>query len=106
MKYARVGDAHVAYATWGDGPPDLLYFEEIPIDMLEDEPRLARWLRRMSSLGRVISFNPRGIGLSDGLGRSGAPTADERLEDALAVLDAAGCDKATLLGFAFSTHGA
>jgi class 3 adenylate cyclase len=103
-KFARVGDAHVAYATWGEGPVDFLYFEEIPVDMLEDEPRLARWLKRMSSIGRVISFNPRGLGLSDPLGRTGAPTMEERLEDARAVLDATGCERATLLGLSFNGY--
>ncbi|HYZ94078.1 MAG TPA: hypothetical protein VFA34_17020 [Actinomycetota bacterium] len=32
-RFTKVGDAHVAYHTWGDGPIDLLYFEEIPVDM-------------------------------------------------------------------------
>jgi class 3 adenylate cyclase/pimeloyl-ACP methyl ester carboxylesterase len=83
-----------------------LYFEEIPVDMLEDEPRLARWLKRMSSIGRVISFNPRGLGLSDPVGHPGAPTLDERLDDAVSVLDATGCDQVTLLGLAFMGHAA
>lgn len=105
-RFGRVGDAHVAFRTWGEGPPDLLYFEEIPVDMLEDEPRLARSLRRLSSIGRVIAFNPRGLGLSDPLGRVDAPTMDERLEDAVAVLDAAGAEQAVLLGLTFMGHHA
>src|SRR5947209_5607699 len=72
--------------------------------MLEDEPRLARWIKRMSSIGRLIAFNPRGLGLSDAIGRPGPPTMDERLEDAVAVLDAGRCDRATLLGLSFQGH--
>ena len=105
-RFAKVGGAHVAYRTWGEGPIDLLYFEEIPVDMLDDEPRLAAALNRLSSIGRVISFNPRGLGLSDQLGRAGAPTLDERLEDAIAVLDALGCERAALLGCSFISHDA
>lgn len=102
--FAKVGGAHVAYRTWGDGPPDFLYFEEVPVDMLTEEPRLARCLARLSSIGRVMCFNSRGLGLSDALGRPGAPTLDERLEDAVAVLDAVGCQRATLLAFSFMAH--
>ena len=105
-RFARVGGAHVAYRTWGEGPPDLLYFEELPVDMLEDEPRLARALRRLSSFARVICFNARGLGLSDALGRPGAPTDDERLEDAVAVVDAAAAERVTALGLSFMGHHA
>ena len=105
-RFAKVGDAHVAYRTWGDGPLDLLYFEEVPVDMLDDEPRLASALNRLSSIGRVVAFNPRGLGLSDRLDHAGAPTEDERLEDAIAVLDAVGSDRAALLGFTFMAHSA
>jgi class 3 adenylate cyclase/pimeloyl-ACP methyl ester carboxylesterase len=85
---------------------DLLYFEEIPVDMLDDEPRLAAALNRLASIGRVVAFNPRGLGLSDPLERPGAPTEDERLEDAIAVLEQIGCERAVLLGLAFMAHTA
>jgi class 3 adenylate cyclase len=105
-RFAKVGGAHVAYRTWGEGPLDLLYFDEVPVDMLDDEPRLAAALNRLASMGRVISFNPRGLGLSDPLGRPGAPTMDERLDDAVAVLDAVDCERTVLLGLSFLAHAA
>lgn len=105
-RFAKVGRAHVAYRTWGEGPIDLLYFEEVPVDMLDDEPRLAAALNRMASIGRVISFNPRGLGLSDPLERPGAPTMDERLDDAVAVLDTVGCERVVALGLSFVAHAA
>lgn len=74
--------------------------------MFEDEPRLAAAIKRLSSIGRLISFNPRGLGLSDPLGRAGAPTMDERLEDAVAVLDEAGSERAALLGMSFTAAAA
>ncbi|MGH2760871.1 MAG: adenylate/guanylate cyclase domain-containing protein [Actinomycetota bacterium] len=54
----------------------------------------------------MVSFNPRGLGLSDPLQRPGAPTLDERLDDAMAVLDAVGCAQAALLGFSFMADAA
>lgn len=97
-EYARVGDAHVAYRTLGEGPIDILMFlgEYIPVDSLDEEPRLARALRRLSSLGRVIAFNRRGVGLSDP--PDGPLTMEQQVEDALAVLDHSGTAKAVVFG--------
>jgi hypothetical protein len=69
-QFAKVGGAHVAYRTWGDGPPDLLYFEEVHVDMLEDEPRLARWLKPADGevwVSRTVAdlIIGSGIGLTD-----------------------------------------
>jgi class 3 adenylate cyclase len=97
-RFARVGDAHVAYRTLGDGPPDILYFlgEYIPVDAIDEEPRYAHAMRRLNSMGRVIPFNRRGIGLSDQ--PDGPLTHQQNVEDALAVLDHLGTDEAIILG--------
>ena len=51
---------------------------------------------RLGSFARFVHFDKRGTGLSD---RSvGVPTLDERVEDTRAVMDAAGVDRAVLLG--------
>lgn len=97
--YAKIGDAHVAYRTLGDGPTDLLLFmgEYLPVDAFDEEPRLARAMRRLSSLGRVILFNRRGVGLSDP--HDGPPTQEQCVEDALAVLDDLDCGQAVAFGW-------
>lgn len=66
-RYARDGDVHLAYQVVGDSGPDLLFVPTatFPIDLLWDDPTVARLLRRLASFGRLI--------LSDLLG-SAVPT--------------------------------
>ena len=46
----------------------------------------------------MIQFNPRGMGASDPLPVSEPPTAEQWMEDAVAALDAAGSERAAVLG--------
>jgi class 3 adenylate cyclase len=102
IEYARSGDVFVAYQVIGGGDRDLLVIMDgfIPIDTMDDEPRLARAMRRLGSFARVIRFDRRGIGLSDPVSPSNPPTLEHWTEDALAVLDAAGSRAAVVLGSA------
>ena len=59
-------------------------------------PNLARFLHRLASVSRLIVFDKRGTGLSDPMTR--APTLEERMDDIRAVMDAAGVERAPLLG--------
>jgi class 3 adenylate cyclase len=61
----------------------------------EHEPAV-RLLESLASFARVITFDRRGSGLSDPLPE--APTLEERMDDVRAVMDAAGSDRAALLG--------
>lgn len=99
MEFARVGGKHVAYQTWGDGPLDLLLFvgEYMPVDSYDEEPRLARSIRRLASLGRVILFNRRGVGLSDP--PDGPLTQEQYVEDAVGVAEAVGATRPVLFGW-------
>jgi class 3 adenylate cyclase len=91
ITYAQSGDVHIAYQVVGDGPRDILLLMEgfIPIDTMDDEPRLARGMARLASLGRVIRFDRRGVGLSDPVAPSDPPTLEQWVDDTLAVADAA-----------------
>lgn len=99
-RFAKVGDAHIAFRVLGDGPIDLLLFlgEYIPVDALEEEPRLARAMSRLQSVGRVIIFNRRGVGISDA--PDGRLTHEQHLEDALAVMDEVSSSRAVVLAAA------
>jgi class 3 adenylate cyclase len=99
IEYARSGDVFVAYQVIGGGGRDLLVVTDgfISIDTMDDEPRLARAMRRLSSFARVIRFDRRGVGLSDPVSPSDPPTLEQWTEDALAVLDAVGAQEAVVL---------
>lgn len=97
VRYARVSGAHVAYRVLGDGPP-LLFMLGLSthLEAVWDEPALARYLNRLASFSRLVLFDRRGAGLSDPLGD--ATTLEAHVDDALAVLDAAGIEQATVVG--------
>ena len=96
-RYAKSGDIHVAYQVFGDGPDLIMapgfvsHFENY-----WDEPRLARWLSKLSSFCRVVLFDKRGTGLSDRVAH--LPHMDERMDDVRAVMDAVGVERASLFG--------
>ena len=56
----------------------------------------SRFLDRLASFSRLILFDKRGTGLSDRVATM--PTMDERMDDVRAVMDAAGSERAALLG--------
>jgi len=66
------------------------------LEVLWQEPSVSRFLTRLASFSRLILMDPRGLGLSDRL--TDVPTLDERVADVIAVLDAAGSERAALFG--------
>jgi pimeloyl-ACP methyl ester carboxylesterase len=99
-RYARSGDAHIAYQVLGEGGPDLLYLSSgtISIDSIDDEPGFARFHRGLASFSRLIRMDLRGVGLSDPIDPSVPPSLEQWVGDALAVLDAVGSERAALCG--------
>ncbi|HUP16882.1 MAG TPA: adenylate/guanylate cyclase domain-containing protein [Acidimicrobiia bacterium] len=100
VNYARSGDVNIAYQVTGEGSRDLVY---VPgwvsnIEVMWEDPGLARFLRRPASFARVIIFDKRGTGLSDAVAVDGLPTLEVRMDDLRAVMDAAGSQRATLFG--------
>jgi class 3 adenylate cyclase len=97
-RYARSGDIGIAYQVYGEGEMDLvLAFPFLShLDLMWESPALARFLRRLGSFARVLVFDRRGVGLSDPV--AAPPTLEERMDDVRAVMDAAGSERAALLG--------
>jgi pimeloyl-ACP methyl ester carboxylesterase len=100
LRYVRSRDGHVAYQTSGSGPVDLvLSVGSGSTSLLWEEPWSARFLRRLASYSRLITYDQRGTGRSDPIDMNQPPLVEERMEDLLAVLDATGADRPTLFGF-------
>lgn len=97
--YARSGDASIAYQVAGDGPLDLLFLPGwiSQIEHLWEAPAMRRFLERLAVFNRLILFDRRGTGLSDRL--TEGQTLEQDARDALAVLDAAGSERAALFAF-------
>jgi class 3 adenylate cyclase len=96
--YARSGDVSIAYQVFGEGELDLVHVPGFvnQVEMVWEYEPSRRWLERLASFSRVITLDRRGTGLSDPV--SGTPTLDERMDDLRAVMDAAGSQRAALMG--------
>ena len=82
----------------GDGPFDLIAVPGFVsnVEYLWEIPGVAAVIERFASYARLITWDKRGTGLSDPLLR--LPPLEERMDDMLAVLDAAGSEQAALFG--------
>src|ERR1700761_3013529 len=96
-RYARSGELSIAYQVSGKGP-DLVF---VPgslshVELGWETPPMMQMFRRLSQFSRMITFDKRGTGLSD---RSAElPTLEERMDDVRAVMDAAECEQAAIVG--------
>ncbi len=97
-RYARCGDVSIAYQVFGDGPHDLVIVPGYVwhIEQLWNHPGYHRMMRGLTDFARVINYDKRGTGMSDPV--SSSPSLDERMDDIVAVLDAASSERATVLG--------
>ena len=99
-RYAKAGDVHVAYQVVGEGPPDLVlvstWFSHV--EARWDFPGFAYYLRRLASFSRLISFDKRGIGLSDPVALENLPLLEEWMDDVRVVMDTVGSEQAVVMG--------
>jgi pimeloyl-ACP methyl ester carboxylesterase/DNA-binding CsgD family transcriptional regulator len=97
-KYARSGDVNIAYQVVGDGPVDLvLTFGWVShLAYIWEQPAIARFLNRLASFTRLILYDKRGTGMSDRV--YPLPSLEQRMDDVRAVMDAAGSERAAVMG--------
>jgi pimeloyl-ACP methyl ester carboxylesterase len=97
-RYARSDDVHIAYQVFGSGELDLVLIPGYVthIELVWEHAPAARFLQRLGSFARVITFDRRGSGLSDRVLEP--PTLEQRMDDVRAVMDAADCKRAALVG--------
>jgi class 3 adenylate cyclase len=99
-QFALNDDVHIAYQVVGSGPTDLLLVDTWVhhVEAVWDFPDFARFLRRLGSFGRLIHLDRRGTGLSDPVPLDRLPDLETQVDDAVAVLDAAGSSEAAVIG--------
>jgi pimeloyl-ACP methyl ester carboxylesterase len=105
--YAQADDGtHVAYRVL-DADPSVEPARDVvmvpgglvPLELFEEEPGFARLLEGLRSLGRVIVFDRRGVGLSDPIAGWELPVVDQWTDDLAAVVDASGARDIVLVAW-------
>lgn len=98
IQYARNGEVSIAYRVCGEGPIDLLVISGFVshLEILFESPAVRHFVDRLGVFARVILFDKRGMGLSDR--DAGSYTIENVTGDAIAVMEAAGSERAALLG--------
>ncbi|MDQ3468990.1 MAG: adenylate/guanylate cyclase domain-containing protein [Actinomycetota bacterium] len=98
-RYARSGDAYVAYQRDGSGPPLVLVADWFGhLDTRWEWPPYAGALRRLGSFSTLISFDKRGTGLSDPVPADRLPDLEHWMDDVRAVIDDVGAPHVDLMG--------
>jgi class 3 adenylate cyclase len=97
-RFARSGDAMIAYQVVGEGELDLVLVggPASHLDLQWEDPFSAQAIERFASFARVLRFDRRGTGLSDPV--EAAPTLEQQVDDLRAVLAAAGLDRVAVMG--------
>jgi class 3 adenylate cyclase len=99
--YTCTGDGlQIAYQVVGSGPIDIVYVPNwaSPVDLMWEDHRYAHFLSRLASFSRLILFDKRGSGASDPVPLGALPTLEEWSDDIRTVMDAAGSERAAILG--------
>jgi len=96
-RWAKTVDGlYIAYQDFGEGPDTVVFINGMysHIEIYWEWPQVARFFNRLAGGARVLHFDRRGTGLSDRF--TARPTLESRMDDVLAVMDAAGVERAAL----------
>lgn len=100
--YAHTAEGtYLAYQVAGTGPIDLVLPMNggFPVDLIWEEPAIAKGLNRLASFSRLIIFDPRGFGSSSGVDPQRVPAVQTWMDDLGTVMDAVGSERANLLSW-------
>jgi class 3 adenylate cyclase len=105
-RYAWSDGFSLAYQVVGTGPVDLVYMEGYAshVDLNWESPRFAGFLRGLAGHARLIVTDRRGYGCSDRFSPPDVPPIDTTVDDLLAVLDAAGSERAVVFATSFTGY--
>jgi class 3 adenylate cyclase len=96
-RYAKSGDLSIAYQVAGKGRDVVFVAGSVShVELGWEAPPTAPVHRRLSQFARMITFDKRGVGLSDR--STELPTLEQRMDDVRAVMDAADCERAAIVG--------
>jgi class 3 adenylate cyclase len=95
-RYARSGDADIAYRVYGEGPPDIVlaYDWGSHLEAVAEQPFFEELHQSLARFSRVLWFDMRGLGMSSPV--VGDPPIESWMDDLVAVMDAEGSTRATL----------
>jgi len=98
VRYAKSDDVNIAYLVLGNADLDVVLVPGFVshLEIGAELPQVQQLGGRMAAFSRLILFDKRGTGLSDPV--TVVPTLEERMDDIRAVMDAAGSERAALLG--------
>jgi class 3 adenylate cyclase len=96
--YVTSGDVQLAYQVFGEGDRDLVLVIDWAshLEVLWDMPFMVEFLEALGRIGRVLWFDMRGVGMSDPV-PGGVLAVEDWVGDVAAVMDAAGCERATMI---------
>jgi pimeloyl-ACP methyl ester carboxylesterase len=97
-RYARCGDLSLAYQVFGSGDVDIVVAGSFVsnVEVMWASPEFTAFFEHLGSFARVLIFDKAGVGLSDPVVK--VRMIEERAEELEAVMDAAGFERAALVG--------
>jgi pimeloyl-ACP methyl ester carboxylesterase len=97
-RYVQAGDVHIAFTTLGAGEIDIVLVSGwiLPMRAMFQHPATRGAMEAFAEMGRVITFDKRGTGLSDRV--KDLPAHEQRMDDLRVVLDACNSKQAVLIG--------
>jgi class 3 adenylate cyclase/pimeloyl-ACP methyl ester carboxylesterase len=99
IQYARNDGVAIAYQVVGDADRDLVFVPDFISNLVYgwESPYWREFYERLARSFRLILFDKRGTGLSD-RGGAGFAALETRMDDMRVVLDAAGSERAVVVG--------
>jgi class 3 adenylate cyclase/pimeloyl-ACP methyl ester carboxylesterase len=107
VEYAVAPDGtHIAYRVLDRDPGQtsehsivMVTGALIPMGVFDDDAGIVRMLDGLRSIGRVIVFDRRGIGVSDPITDWSRPVIEQWVDDLGAVIDASGAEQTVVFGW-------
>jgi pimeloyl-ACP methyl ester carboxylesterase len=98
-RYAVSDGRTIAYQVFGEGE-DLVFIPGFVsnLELHWEHPEFAHFFTRLAAIGRTLTFDKRGTGLSERVPLDRLPTLEERIDDVSVVMDDAGMARAGIVG--------